>query len=159
MSRNKRFQQIEPPEPDENKKTSLLGKLFFKRRIEIAGKTREALPEMPSPPPPAKETPKTEERIEIEHRVPLENLSKKIEESDQQKQRKQAEALREIDIIYAKSRTEEAKTRVWTTGLLLVLLVPALFFMLRNRDSFGRDFLFIVITLVLSYLRSQRRGW
>jgi hypothetical protein len=163
LSRSKRFQQIETPGPEGKKKPSLLGKLFFKRRIEIAGKAREVLPETPQSPP-VPETPPatppplpTDQKIEIEHRVELENLSKKIESGEENKNKKMAQQLREIEIMYAKQQVQQAKTRLWASGAILGVLIPVFIVLIRNRASFGSESLFILIALVLSFLRNQNR--
>lgn len=126
MSIKKRFEQIEAEKPEGPKKTSLLEKFSFKRKLEIEGVAREQLPaEKIAPKTNPKSTVNQTPEVKVTHvyrpenekapvqtkpvvdesKIELENLAQEIEIAEQRKRTRAAQQ----QVIQTQKKLEQTK--------------------------------------------------
>jgi len=151
LSSKKRFQQIETTKPSESKKTSILDKFSFKRKLEIEGVEREKIP-VEKAPRSSNQTPEVKitrvyqpntgkpsassapVKADLkESKVELDNLAREIELAEQKKHarevqqkavqvQKNVEQNKKAQLEEAQQRAESAKNKI----LLAIIVIPIL---------------------------------
>ncbi|NDD91235.1 hypothetical protein EBZ37_04030 [bacterium] len=189
MSTKKRFEQIEPQAPSDQKKSSFLGKLSFRRKIELEGVAREHIPDPPAPvaTPEVKvthvyQTEEVEATPTAEVEPNWDSLVRDIEIAEDRKHKREAEmkATREKKITEAEiqERIQTLKVRAETAKIKLIaglIVVPVvlyicfhLFQFLSNmrhsslRHGSGASYalyIFISVLASLAGVAGRRRRW
>lgn len=177
MSSKKRFENIEPPQPP--KKSSLLGKFSFKRKLELPGVEREEeitlKVEKKPEPKPAPAPPRT---ISPETKTELKSLAEEIEIAEARAkntatQQKAAAAVkrevvnREAALQTAQASADSAKSRLLVWLLVIVAAGFILWAVSRPNTGDGRHgswanvlyFLVVILGGAFGGSRYRRNRW